>query len=103
MFFCSGKEHEHTVVGTSKDLEWPVSFHPGSYSLYFQVIDKSTGLEWITSTGVTVFSELTQGWLVLGELPDKEVRMDMVVSNQGRGKAIRLCLLRIYSIIRNCI
>ncbi len=92
-FFCSGKEHEHTVVGTSKDLEWPVSFHPGSYSLYFQVIDKSTGLEWITSTGVTVFSELTQGWLVLGELPDKEVRMDMVVSKPRQGKGDTLVFI----------
>ena len=57
------------------------------------MIDKSTGLEWITSTGVTVFSELTQGWLVLGELPDKEVRMDMVVSKPRQGKGDTLVFI----------
>lgn len=79
-FFCSGKEHKHTEVGTTKDLTWPVvSFKPGNYTLYFQVIDKSTGLEWIKNTGVTIFSELTQGWVLLGETDNGEVRMDMLV------------------------
>lgn len=78
-FFCSGNEHKHTVVGTTKNLEWPVSFQPGSYTLYFQVMDKNTGLEWLKSTRVTVFSELTQGWMLLGEIAGREVRLDMVV------------------------
>lgn len=78
-FFCSGKEHRHTVVGTGKDLVWPVTFKPGNYTLYFQVIDKSTGLEWIQSTSVSVYSELTRGWLLLGETADREARLDMVV------------------------
>lgn len=79
-FFCSGKEHKHTEVGTTKNLTWPVvSFKPGNYTLYFQVIDKSTGLEWIKNTGVTIFSELTQGWVLLGEMDNGEARMDMLV------------------------
>lgn len=78
-FFCSGKEHQHTVVGTEKNLAWPASFKPGNYTLYFQVIDRSTGLEWLKSTSVTVFSELTQGWLLLGETSDRDARLDMVV------------------------
>lgn len=77
-FFCSGKDHKHTVVGTTKNLEWPVSFKPGNYVLYFQIIDKSTGLEWLTSTSLTVFSELTQGWLLLGEVENQLVRLDML-------------------------
>lgn len=77
-FFCSGNTHQHTVVGTEKNLEWPVSFKPGSYVLYFQIIDKSTGLEWLTSTSLTVFSELTQGWLLLGEVENQLVRLDML-------------------------
>lgn len=78
-FFCSGKDHEHTVVGNKKNLEWPASFKPGNYTLYLQVDDKSTGLQWIKSTGVRVFSELTQGWMLLGETADREVRLDMLV------------------------
>ncbi len=78
-FFCSGQVHEHTVVGTTKNLSWPVSLKPGNYTLYFQVIDKGTGLEWLNSTSVTVFSELTQGWMLLGETPYGMVQMDMLV------------------------
>lgn len=78
-FFCSGKEHRHTVVGKGRDLEWPVSFKPGNYTLYLQVDDRSTGLQWIKSTNVNVFSELTEGWMLLGETEDGEVRMDMLV------------------------
>lgn len=78
-YFCSGEGHRHTVVGKGKNLEWPVSFKPGNYVLYLQVDDKSTGLQWIKSTGVTVFSELTQGWMLLGETADREVCLDMLV------------------------
>ena len=77
-FFCSGQDHKHTIVGHDKNLEWPVSFKPGKYTLYFQVVDKSTGLEWLKSTGVTVFSDLTQGWLLLGENADEELRLDIL-------------------------
>lgn len=87
-FFCSGKEHKHTVVGTAKDLEWPVTFKPGDYTLYFQVMDKSTGLEWIKSTGLSVFSELTQGWMLLGELPDREIRLDMLTKKADNSLAL---------------
>lgn len=78
-FFCSGNAHQHTVVGTTKNLSWPMTLKPGNHTLYFQVIDKSTGLEWLKSTGVTVFSELTQGWVLLGEKEDGVARLDMLV------------------------
>lgn len=78
-FFCSGKDHQHTVIGKEKNLEWLATLKPGNYVLYFQIVDKSTGLQWIKSTSVIVFSELTQGWMLLGETGDGEARLDMLV------------------------
>lgn len=83
-FFCSGSDHQHTQISTEKDLHWSVTLNPGNYTLYFQVKDKSSELQWIESTDITITTDYTTGFLLLGDEPGSDrLRMDMIMTRIG--------------------
>lgn len=53
---------------------------PGSYTLYLEVEDKETGLKAIQSTRLSIASQTTTGYLVMGETTDGSVKMDMIAT-----------------------
>lgn len=67
-----------TVISTSRNLEYPIDLKPGSYSLYFKVRDKKTGLLFKSHSTVQVSTTLTRGFIVLGDDEEGYIRMDMI-------------------------
>lgn len=53
---------------------------PGSYTLYLEVEDKETGLKTIQQTTLSIASQTTTGFLVMGETSDGSVKMDMIAT-----------------------
>lgn len=53
---------------------------PGSYNLYLEVEDKETGLKALQQTTLSIASQTTTGFLVLGETADGSVKMDMIAT-----------------------
>lgn len=87
-YICSGMDHEHTVIGTEKDLAYFVNLNPGSYTLYFEVKDKSTGLKVLTSSSLAVATAATTGFMILGDLEDGRIALDMVSMPAGRDTTV---------------
>lgn len=56
------------------------SLLPGSYTLYLEVTDLETGLKTIQRSSLAVLSQMTTGYLVLGENTDGTVKMDMITT-----------------------
>lgn len=56
------------------------SLLPGSYTLYLEVTDLETGLKTIQQSSLAVLSQMTTGYLVLGENTDGTVKMDMITT-----------------------
>lgn len=77
--------HEHTVLGTEKNLDTTVDLAPGTYNLYLIITDKSTGLEWIASRNVTltVQTVLSRGFYVFGDKEDGTVGIDFLSMPEG--------------------
>lgn len=53
---------------------------PGDYTLYLEVEDKETGLKALQQTTLSIASQTTTGFLVLGETADGSVKMDMIAT-----------------------
>lgn len=53
---------------------------PGSYTLYVEVEDKETGLKALQQTTLSIASQTTTGFLVMGETSDGSVKMDMIAT-----------------------
>lgn len=71
--------HKHTIIGEEKDLDWPVSLNAGSYTLYYTITDNASGIETQAQITLRVSHPYTRGFLVLGELPDKNsIALDML-------------------------
>ena len=66
------------VIGTERDLVFPLTLEVGSYNLYFKIRDTETGILWFSSTTLTVQSSTDVGFLVLGEKEDGNVGLDMI-------------------------
>lgn len=73
---------EVVVLGNSRRLECNVSLSPGSYSLYFTVTEKVTGIFWQKSVILTVNSSTSEGWMVLCD-DDGRARLDIVSDVTG--------------------
>ena len=56
------------------------SLLPGSYTLYLEVTDLETGLKTIQRSSLAVLSQMSTGYLVLGESTDGTVKMDMITT-----------------------
>lgn len=74
----ASKDIKRTEIATTKNLDYGVDLLPGSYILYLEIKDKSTGLKWLTSANLSVSSSLTTGFLLFGENEDRTVRLDMI-------------------------
>ena len=55
------------TLGKEKDLVYPITLPSQSYSVYFKIQDKSTGLTTISSLSLQLSTLFSRGWLVLGE------------------------------------
>ncbi len=80
--------HEHTVLGTEKNLNTIVHLDPGTYSLYFIVTDKSTGLEWVFQSTLNVQTALSKGFYVFGDKDDGTVGIDFLSMLEGEDSVI---------------
>lgn len=67
-------EREFYYTATGSDLI------PGSYNLYLEVEDKETGLKALQQTTLSIASQTTTGFLVMGETADGSVKMDMIAT-----------------------
>ena len=56
---------EGIVIGTSPELDCDLTLTPGSYTLYFTVTERSTGIFWQQTANLTVNSSTSEGWMVL--------------------------------------
>lgn len=87
-YICNGdlieETHEHTVIGTEKNLEYPVNIESGNYNLYFRAVDKSTGMLWERGAILHVFSPFVRGFYLWGDKPDGVCGMDFVSMIDGR-------------------
>lgn len=76
---CLNTHANHMVISREKDLDWLVELSPGTYSLYFTVTDRATGLEKQTRTQLNVGSPYLRGFLVLGDdMEAGHARLDML-------------------------
>ena len=84
-------EHKHTMIskGKEKDLSYKVDVPLGEYTLYFTVLDKTTGLKTMASAPLTVATSTTKGFLLLGDDVEEGVMgLDMVVMPTGRDTTV---------------
>ena len=56
---------EPIVLGTEQVLDVEVSLTPGSYTLYYTLTEKETGIFWRKEAQLTVNSSTSEGWMVL--------------------------------------
>ncbi len=86
--FCINTHASHVVISNEKDLDWHADIAPGTYSLYFTVKDRTTGLEKQQRTTLNVGSPFLRGFLVLGDdMETGQVRLDMLCMPQERDTA----------------
>ncbi|RHR79029.1 PKD-like family lipoprotein [Odoribacter sp. AF15-53] len=71
-------ENPGGIIGTSRNLNYFIELYPGSYSIYLKVRDKQTGLLWMNYTSLTVRTEVSRGFLLVGEDEEGYVDVDMI-------------------------
>ena len=68
---------EPIILGTEPILDIEVSLTPGSYTLYYTLTEKATGIFWRKESTLVVNSSTSEGWMVL--CSDKgRTRLDFV-------------------------
>lgn len=78
----------HTIISKEKNLEYLLDIAPGSYSLYFQVIDKTNGLKWEKRTQLNTLSQFVRGFYLFGDKEDGSCGMDFVSILEGRDTTV---------------
>lgn len=84
-------EHKHTLIykGKEKDLTYKVDAPLGDYTLYFTVLDKTTGIKAMASAPLTVANSTTRGFLLFGDDLEEDIMgLDMVVMPTGRDTVV---------------
>ena len=66
------------VIGTERNLVFPLTLNVGTYRLYFKIRDTETDILWFSETTLNVQSSTDVGFLVLGEKEDGNVGLDMI-------------------------
>lgn len=66
------------VIGTERNLVFPLTLETGTYRLYFKIRDTETDILWFSSTSLSVQSSTDWGFMVLGEKEDGNVGLDMI-------------------------
>lgn len=74
----SGTSAIDEVIGTTRELNYPVDIEPGAYTVYYKVLDTETDLIWKSSFILNVTTETTTGFLLVGENENKEVEVEMI-------------------------
>lgn len=70
--------NKRPLIGSEKNLEYPITLLPGSYTLYYNVRDKVTGVTWTRSTSVQVTTAVATGFYLAGEDEEGYSEVDMV-------------------------
>ncbi|NSL88855.1 PKD-like family lipoprotein [Chitinophaga solisilvae] len=65
------------LVGTGRNLEYPVALRPAAYDMFYRVKDEETGVEWLYRFKLKVQSAVYTGWLVLCNVNGMS-RLDMI-------------------------
>lgn len=55
------------LIGTERNLEFPVTLAPTSYTLYLRVIDKTTGVTAVKTAALEVGTPYTKGLMMIGQ------------------------------------
>ncbi|MBD8487748.1 hypothetical protein IFO69_03200 [Echinicola sp. CAU 1574] len=64
------------ILSNGKDLDVDLKVPPGEYDAYYRVLDKTSGVEFITDFKVEVKSAVYEGWIVMSDVGG-EARLDM--------------------------
>lgn len=83
-----GNKHAHEVIGTERELNYPVTASPSSYTLYFFVKDKSTGLKYEKKTSFNIISTFVKGFYLFGDKEDGTVGLDFISMIEGRDNIV---------------
>lgn len=78
----------HTIIGTEKNLKYQLDIAPGTYSLYFQVLDKTNGLKWEKYTQLNMISQFVRGFYLFGDKEDGTCGIDFVSMMEGRDTTV---------------
>lgn len=74
----------YQIIGTERNLNYQMEITPGKYDLYFQVLDKSTGLKWDKYSVLNTTTPFTRGFYLFGDKEDGTCGMDFVSMMEGR-------------------
>jgi len=85
-FFSSSDTH--TLIGTDRNLHFPVDIAPGNYRIYYQVKDNTTGLKWEAYTLLKASSQFVRGFYLFGDKEDGTCGMDFVSMMDGRDTTV---------------
>lgn len=66
------------VLSNEKNLNYDVNILPGSYTLYFKVTDKETGIIWKSYTSLAVSTSTSRGFLLIGNNALGNAQLDMI-------------------------
>lgn len=55
------------TVGREKNVEYPIQLSPGSYNLFYRVLDQATGVTWAANTKLSVSTPYSRGLFIIGE------------------------------------
>lgn len=67
-----------TIIGTTKDLIYPVSALPGDYILYLKIKDKETSVTWSSSTILSITVQSATGFMLIGEDDEGYTQVEMI-------------------------
>ena len=82
-------EHVHTVISTSKDLNYPLeNVKPGDYTLYFTATDKDTKFQAQQGCSLRVLSPYVRGFYLFGDKEDGTCGIDFVSMLEARDTAV---------------
>lgn len=91
-FICEGlqslSQHKHTIIGSGKNLNYPLNIAPGTYTIYFQVKDNTTGLKWEKYFFLQTVSQFVRGLYLFGDKTDGTCGIDFVSMMDGRDTVI---------------
>ncbi|MFZ4262766.1 PKD-like family lipoprotein [Sphingobacterium sp. HJSM2_6] len=69
------------IIGTVKNLKYPVTATPGVYTLYLKVTDKETNIVWSSFTFLEIAIQSGTGFLLIGEDDEGFVEVEMIAMN----------------------
>lgn len=89
-FLCDNgiTDHNHYTIGTERNLSYFIESTPANYTLYFSVLDNSTGIKWEKKATLSVVSPMVRGFYLFGDKADGSVAMDFLSFIDGRDTSV---------------